>query len=371
MGFITLDFPREVLEIASNGKQGGRYCVKNWQELERYWKGKNGSGNVYFTAYGYRATKPPRNHRVDYDTPIIRHFVMDFDCKDFKQRGAEVDFSFMHEQVKRLHRFLLSEDIRHFVWFSGGGFHIWIPLQNIHTPSDGYSVARVKEGGRKLIASWHKKLSLSCNDPTVAFDTSGMIRIPNSYNSRRGCWSIPLDSDSILNLTHDGLMEKAQEPVSGYIEHGQNDVAIKVAERRSPFKKTIEKVEGLPDITLGDIIVLPCLAQSALGEGNPTHKARFHLASYLAARLRWFYPPDAIEDDVKAEHVNRICAIIEEQGWVDYSPRITREQVENIVFGGAGNNGYSAASCATLEYDGLCSGRCRYFDGSIGDTDGD
>ena len=112
MSFITLDFPREVLEIASNGKQGGRYCVKNWSELERYWKG---------------------NHRVDYDTPIIRHFVMDFDCKDFKQRGAEVDFSFMHEQVKRLHRFLLRENTRHFVWFSGGGFHIWIPLKNTHT----------------------------------------------------------------------------------------------------------------------------------------------------------------------------------------------------------------------------------------------
>ena len=101
---------------------------------------------------------------------------MDFDCKDFKQRGADVDFAFMHEQVKRLHRFLLHEDVRHYVWFSGGGFHFWIPLKNIHTPSDGYSVARVKEGGRKLISSWHKKLNLSCNDPTVAFDTSGMDR---------------------------------------------------------------------------------------------------------------------------------------------------------------------------------------------------
>jgi len=369
--FIELDFPREILEMGSQTGRAGRFLVRDWDELERYWKGKNGSGNAYFTAYGYRATKAPRNHRVDYDTPIIRHFIMDFDCKDFKQRGAEVDFSFMHEQVKRLHRFLLRENTRHFVWFSGGGFHIWIPLKNTHTPSDGYSVARVKEGGRKLIAAWHKKLNLSCNDPTVAFDTSGMIRIPNSYNSRRGCWSIPLDSDSILNLTHDDLMEKAQDPISGYIEHGENDVAITVAQRKSPFKKTVEKVDGLPDITLGDIIVLPCLAQSALGEGNPTHKARFHLASYLAARLRWFYPPDAVDDETKTEHVNRICAIIEEQGWVDFSPRVTREQVENIVFGGAGNNGYSAASCATLEYDGLCSGRCRYYDGSIGDSDED
>ena len=45
MSFIELDFPREVLEISSGGKHGGRYLVKNWGELERYWKGKNGSGH--------------------------------------------------------------------------------------------------------------------------------------------------------------------------------------------------------------------------------------------------------------------------------------------------------------------------------------
>ena len=367
MGFISLDFPREVLEIASDGKQGGRWCVKNWAELEKYWRGKNGSGNVYFTAYGYRAPTPPRNHRVDYDTPIIRHFVMDFDCKDFKQRGADVDFPFMHEQVKRLHRFLKYENIRHFVWFSGGGFHFWIPLRDMYTPSNESHKRRIREGGRNLITAWHKKLNLSCNDPSVAFDTSGMIRIPNSYNSKRGCWSIPMSSDEILNLTHDEIMEKAQTPARGYIEIEGEDINITVPESKNSFKKSVEKVEGLPDITLGDIIVLPCLAQAALGEGNPTHKARFHFVSYLAARFRWFFPPEAVDNETKTTHVDRICSVIEAQGWVDYNENITRTQVENIVFGGSGNKGYSAASCATLEYDGLCIGKCRYFDGSIGD----
>ena len=365
MPFIQLDFPREVLEIGSNGQQGGRYCVKNWNELERYWKGKNGCGNVYFTAYGYRATKPPRNHRVDYDTPIIRHFVMDFDCKDFKRKGIDVDFDFMHEQVKRLHKYFLDNDIRHFTWFSGGGFHFWMPLSKTHTPSDGFTIARIKEGGRKYLSRLHKELDLSCNDPTVAFDTSGMIRIPNSYNSKRGCWSIPLTSNEILNLTYDGFMELAQEPRTGYIEHKGNNISIKVPDRKNPFNRKVAKVESLPDITLDDIIVLPCLAQAALGEGNPTHKARFHLASYLAARFRWFFPPEAVSTDDKEKHVERIIDIIEQQGWVDYNEHITRTQVENIVFGGSKNNGYTAATCATLEYDGLCIGRCQYFDNSM------
>ena len=364
MGFVRLDFPREVLEIGSNGAQGGRFIVRSWNELERYWKGKNGSGNAYFTAYGYRATKPPRNHRVDYDTPVIHHFIMDFDCKDFKQRGIDVPFAYMQEQVKRLHRFLLSEDIKHFVWFSGGGFHIWVPLSQTYMPTTSSEVRRIKEGGRNLMSQWHRKLDLGCNDPAVAFDTSGMIRIPNSYNARRGCWSIPLMSKEILELDHDGLMELAQEARPGYIEHGNKGAEIKLPERRNFFKREVEKVEHLPDVTLDDIVVLPCLSP-ALGVGNPTHRHRLHLASYLAARFRWFFRPEAVTDEDRVEHVERLCDIVEKQGWADYNPDKTRFQVESIIYGGEAKAGLDAPRCSTIERDGFCVGRCRYYDGSI------
>ena len=90
MGFLPIDFPREVLELPSSGERGWRRLVKNASELERYWSGKNGSGNVYFTAYGYNKTQAPKHHRVDYNTPKIHHFVLDFDCKDFKNKGRDV-----------------------------------------------------------------------------------------------------------------------------------------------------------------------------------------------------------------------------------------------------------------------------------------
>ena len=143
MPFIELDFPREVLEIGSHGKSGGRYLVRNWDELERYWNGKNGRGNAYFTAYGYRRTSPPKHHRVEYNSAIVRHFVMDFDCKDFKNRGQKVDFSFMQEQVRRLHKHFLDNDYRHFIWFSGGGYHIYVPIAETLTPTDGMEVTRI------------------------------------------------------------------------------------------------------------------------------------------------------------------------------------------------------------------------------------
>jgi hypothetical protein len=160
-------------------------------------------------------------------------------------------------------------------------------------------------------------------------------------------------------------MELAQDPRRGYISHGSVDIEINLPERKNSFSsRVIEKVNDLPDVTLDDIVVLPCLAQSALGEGNPIHKARFHLASYLAARFRWFFHPDAVSNEDKIEHCDRICDVISKQGWVDYNPSITKKQVESIVFGSGGNKGYAAASCATIIHDGLCIGQCGYYDGT-------
>tara|TARA_R100001510_G_scaffold3027_1_gene2323 strand:+ start:127 stop:1230 length:1104 start_codon:yes stop_codon:yes gene_type:complete len=364
MAFVPLDFPREVLEIGSDGKQGGRYIVRSWTELERYWRGKNGSGNAYFTAYGYRATQAPRHHRVDYDTPVIHHFILDFDCKDFKQRGAEVEFDYMQQQVRRLHAYLLEQDLQHYVWFSGGGFHVWVPLSQTYMPTSASDVRRIKEGGRLLMREWHNKLELGCSDPAVAFDTSGMIRIPNSYNARRACWSIPLSSEEIMTCDYDDLDDIAQDPRPGYIEHGSTRVSITLPERRNNFKANVEKVEDLPDVTLDDIIVLPCLSP-ALGMGNPTHRQRLHLVSYLAARLRWFFRPEAVTNEDRQKHIDEICGIIERQGWVDYDAHTTRVQVESIIYGGPNKTGLSAPRCSTIENDGMCVGKCRYHDGTI------
>ncbi len=364
MSFITLDFPREVLEIGSDGQKGYRRLVKDWESLERYWRGKNGSGNVYFTAYGYRALTPPRNHRVDYNTPIIRHFVCDFDCKNFRERGKDIPFEEMHDQVKRLHQHLLAEDTMHYIWFSGGGFHVWVPLDTVYTPSNGFEVTRVKDGGRMVLSKWHKELNLYSNDPTVAFDTAGMIRIPNSYNSKRGCWSIPVDTESLMTMTHDDLIDKAQDSIGGFIQHGNKPLRITIPERKQIFTPNRKDIVDLPDISIDGLTILPCLAQSAMGEGNPPHRARLHFASYMASRLRWFFPPNSVKDSEKEKHVEFITRVISEQGWVDFDESFTRGQVQSIVFGGSGNNGYNAGMCRTIIADGFCSGRCKFYDGT-------
>jgi hypothetical protein len=362
MPFVPIDFPREVLEITSNGDRGWRRLVKSSDDLERYWKGKNGSGNVYFTAYGFSHTEAPKHHRVDYNTPKIHHFVMDFDCKDFKNNGTNVPFEVPHKEVTKLHRMLMKDNILHFVWFSGGGFHVWVPLAKSLHPRNGNELSRIKYSGRILLNEWDRRLGgLRCNDPTVAFDTSGMIRIPNSYNAKRECWSIPLTSEDIINGDFDYFMDKAQESGSGYIALGEEPLEFEVVKNKFMDVSNIKPVY-VPPVSFDNIHILPCLAQAALGEGNPIHRARYHLASYLADRLRMFFPAWRITDEEKKKHVKQISAFCASQGWVDYKKEKTIEQVQSIVM-----KGYPHATCATLYEEGFCVGKCQYYDGSMGD----
>lgn len=107
------------------------------------------------------------------------------------------------------------------------------------------------------------------------------------------------------------------------------------------------------------MVMLPCLAQAALGEGNPIHRARYHLASFLADRLRWFFSAETVTEEEKNKHVEDIVQICSEQGWVDYNENVTKTQVESIVF-----KGYNHATCNTLIQEGICIGKCRYYDGT-------
>jgi len=103
---------------------------------------------VYFTAYGFNETQAPKHHRVDYNTPKIHHFVLDVDCKDFKSRGKDVPFEVPQAEVRKLHSYLSETDTLHYIWFSGGGYHVWVPLAKTLEPKNGNELSRRSEAGR-------------------------------------------------------------------------------------------------------------------------------------------------------------------------------------------------------------------------------
>ncbi|MAN63720.1 MAG: hypothetical protein CMI60_17440 [Parvibaculum sp.] len=356
---IVFDFPREVMELSPERGRGYRKIVKSNGDLERYWEGKNGVSNAYMTVYGYRATLPPYNKRVNLETPIVRHFVMDFDPKDFrKNKGNNVDPEAPLVQTKKLHQFLLERDITHGVWYSGGGFHIWIGLDKAYIPSNGDSLSDIKEAGMKIVSDWIYTMDLYCSDPAVPFDTSGMIRIPNSYNSKRGLWSIPLSTQDLeAGLAH--ITEKALDPGQGMIPYGNQGLKLEVVKGKSRGKvfNPNSKPLDLPTISMDGVIILPCLNSAACRVGsNPSHDERVQLVKYLSKRLRNFMPVERIERSKIEEHTETIVNFIRSLEWADFREETTRYQVGTII-----GTEYPQ-TCSMLYKKGMCLGKCRYWD---------
>jgi len=356
---ITFDFPREVMELGNENGRGFRKIVRNSLDLERYWAGKNGVSNAYMTVYGYRATKQPYNNRVDLVTPIVRHFVMDFDPKDFRQRNRpDVEPERALEQTKRLHNYLLEKDITHGMWYSGGGFHVWVGLDKAYMPSTEDNLSDIKEAGMKIISEWIHEMDLFCSDPAVPFDTSGMIRIPNSYNSKRGLWSIPL-STTDLERGLDHIMEKALDSRSGMIPYGSEGLKLEIVKGKSRnrmFSRTSKPID-LPTVSMKGVTILPCLNSAACRVGsNPSHDARVQLVKFLSKRLRNFIPVERIPVAKLEEHTETIVEYISSLEWADFDERTTRYQVGTIV-----GTEYPQ-TCSMLYKKGMCLGKCRYWD---------
>lgn len=357
---MTFDFPREVLELSTEKGKGFRRLVSSTGEFERYWRGKNGVSNAYMTVYGYRATQPPYHKRVDLQTPIIRHFVLDLDGKNFRARNRpEVDLKHTLEQTQRLHLHLLEKDIEHGVWFSGGGFHVWVALDRPYIPSSGPYVSSVKEAGMNVVNQLVHELDLYCSDPAVPFDTSGLIRIPNSYNAKRGYWSIPLTSEEIQTLDIWGVMELAMTARSGVRSYGTKGIPLDVkkpSEREGIFKASAPTID-LPTISMDGVKILPCLNTAACQQGgNPSHDARVQLVKYLAKRLRFFAPRDSIDPEDLQKHTEQIVQFIKRLEWADFDEGITRYQVSTVVA-----KDYPQ-TCSMLWKKGMCLGKCRYWD---------
>ena len=359
---LKFDFPREVLELSTEKGKGFRKLVNNKEEFERYWEGKNGVSNAYMTVYGYRATDAPNHRRVNLDTPISRHFVMDLDPKNFKARNRpEVNSEETLTQARRLHSYLLEENIEHGVWYSGGGFHIWVALDKPYIPSSREHVSAIKEAGMQVISDWIHQMDLYCSDPAVPFDTSGLIRIPNSYNAKRGYWSIPLTSIEVMTMNINDIMQLALSDRRGRYTFGTKGVSLtikKPSERKAIFDKATPILD-LPTISMDGIAILPCLNTAACQKGgNPSHDARVQLVKYLTKRLRNFFPLDSISSQQRDEDVEKVVQFIKSLEWADFDEGVSRYQVTSVA-----TKDYPQ-TCSMLWKKGMCLGKCKYWDGT-------
>jgi len=350
---LTFDFPREVNLF--------RRVVHDQEAFNKWWASLENSSDAYTSVYGFRYLKAPNYRRGDYQTAIVPHFVLDFDCSTIVNgMRHDVEPTVALNEVRRLHAYLCEEDILHGVWFSGGGFHVWVKLSKTHMPQSGMDKSILQGAGRHLVRSWAEDLSLNCIDPTVTFDLASLIRVPNSYNVKRGLWSIPLMSDELMTLEWDDIQRKAKHHRSGYFSYGQNGLDLDLnSQPTRHLQGMLNPDDNIPTISMNGVAVLPCLQAAACRTGsNPTHDARYHLASYLAARLRGFRPPQSMNGKA-ADHTEQITDFIETLEWVDYNRDITKKRVDHIV-----NGPYAHTPCWSLFNRGYCVGKCHLWDGT-------
>ena len=353
MSVLNFQFPKEVGLF--------RKIVHDQSEFEKYWTALRNSQCAYMSVYSFRAVKP-NGRRAEYNTAIVSNFVLDFDKKYRKGSNMiEVDGDEVVDQVARLHDYLLEKNIKHAVWFSGNGFHIWIGLDKTHLPSSGIEVSHIKAAGRKVINTWKKDMDLYCMDPTVPFDMARMIRVPNSYNAKQHVlrWSIPLTTQD-LTLSWDEICEMAENPLNKAHYYGVEGVNLPISEVK---KKSFRTEEGEPvnfdTVSMGKIKILPCLMESSCQVGsNPPHVSRASLVMYLGARLRNFLPVSRTTSQMREKHIITISDFIESLQWADYDEGVTKYHTKTIVDGGY------QESCASLMGKGLCIGKCQLWDGT-------
>ena len=214
--------------------------------------------------------------------------------------------------------------------------------------------------GRKMITGWVKQWELSTLDPVVSFRPDRHIRIPNTYNFKRGVWGMPLKSEDLVGGWNK-ILKRASIPHGGMNAYGSKGLEMEVS-KRDPTKPFEAEPVELKLERVGSITILPCLANVACEIGsNPPHEARIYLAMYLQDRLRSFSRPPTSSTVSNASIETSIISFIKDLEWSDFDYETTKGQVHHAV-----NRYYITPSCRTLYDRGYCIGRCPMYDGSGG-----
>tara|TARA_R100000329_G_scaffold109690_3_gene90136 strand:- start:1493 stop:2557 length:1065 start_codon:yes stop_codon:yes gene_type:complete len=353
MSHVFRHFPREV-------DMRKRKVVHSMDELQRYVKATNGADNLTTTVYGFRELKGT-GKRGEYTTAIVPHFVMDFDYERAKINNVSDEEAGNQclREVSMVHHHLLSNEIKHAMWFTGGGIHIWVNLDKTYYP-DGRGMSDLMTAGRRIVEGWVKEWSLRTLDPVVSFRPDRHIRIPNTYNFKRGLWGFPITTED-FDLKWTDIIKRAMNPSGGMVCYGTNGMALHIEERDpdKPFEAQEVEVDMKK---VGNINVLPCLAASSCKVGdNPPHEARVMLMLFLQDRFRSFARPPESSNVSNDSIIESVCSFIEDLKWSDYNEETTHKYVSIGV-----SRYYKTPSCRTLYDKGYCIGRCPFYDKSGG-----
>ena len=362
MAHLFNHFPREI-------DMKARKVIRSMSQLQHYVNVTNGKDKLTTTVYGFNKLKPNGN-RCEYSTAIIPHFVIDMDkgrANDLLQLEGDEAGQRCTEDALRLVTHLLDEGVRHAAWMSGGGYHIWIMLDKVYDlPTN--EMNDLLFSGRALVNKWIGDMDLVTIDPVVSFRPDRHIGIPNTYNTKRELWSIPISKEDLEQGWHH-VVEQARNPMGGMKIRGDKGLEIEIV-KSDPGNPYLSGMTGyfgkfeaaeisVSSRNISGIPILPCLDAAACTKGdNPPHLSRSYLSMYLLDFFHNFARPRSSSDVSPQDAVAKAHEFIADLEWADYNPKITQEQLVH-----ASNRQYNSPTCPTIFRQGLCVGKCAFYDG--------
>ncbi len=232
-----------------------RYLVENLDNLielvDRYNDGKN---SIYIELY--------RNNEID-------KIFFDFDKSDGLLK------------VRRLHKYLLEERLKHCVIFSGRGFHVYICSE----------ITKLKNPKSALSNIQHnicEKVGLTFGDPKTC-DVDGHIRgnlaqvarLPYTINPKTGLWCCFLDEE-LINSSIESIQSYASNPQKKVIIFDGKKINHTIFDREETHKLTWNH-EINTNTIVDEEFLAPCI-KKMLQNPDLRYRERYNVILYLRER---------------------------------------------------------------------------------------
>lgn len=238
-----------------------RKLVKSIDEFTYLINQYNGKKDCYLSLYAFDIV----GGHVSYDNSIIDKIFFDFDSK----QGLE--------SVRVFHTYLMSKDIKHKIYFSGRGFHVYTLTNKVYVKNPKSAIASAQQ-------TLAKEAGLSIGDPKIADmdnhivgDIARISRFPNTVNLKSKLYCIPL-KHSDLDLQIGDIRELAKAPQHSYEVFGKQLLDL------SAFDSETPKIY-LPEAELKDTGNIsedfpPCI-KYLLSKQDCAWKDRYYVILYL------------------------------------------------------------------------------------------
>lgn len=214
-----------------------RVNCRNELEFKRYIKQANGSKRIFASVYNYHTLgdKP-------YENINLSRVFFDFDNET------------AYTSVIRCVRYLLDNDLRFIVCFSGAGYHVYLFTTNYSHLKD------IKQTLTNIHNHFSNMLDLDLDEAVVG-DICRLAGIPNTFNTKRGKFVIPLTIED-LERGEEYIKELANHQVFKLKVYGTKLLDASTFDRPSTSNTIKDSV--YEDVALDDIICIdgapPCIS---------------------------------------------------------------------------------------------------------------